>query len=62
MRDIVGFVQSDESIFHDGQVKKQLKPMEQEGRIKVDPATRNRALSYPDGCRVSFLPANPTLF
>ena len=62
MGDIVGFVQSDETIFHDGQVKKQLKSMEQEGRMKVDPTTRKRALSYPDRCRVSFLPANPTLF
>lgn len=62
MRAIVGFVQSDETIFHDGQLKKQLKSMEQEGRLKVDPATRKRALSYPDGCRVRFLPANPTLF
>ena len=62
MGDIVGFVQSDETIFHDGQVKRQLKSMEREGRIKVDPTSRNRALSYPDGCRVSFSPANPTLF
>ena len=62
MGEIVGFVQSDETIFHDGHVKRQLKSMEQEGRIKVDPTTRKRALSYPAGCRVSFLAANPTLF
>jgi three-Cys-motif partner protein len=55
--EITRFVQSDETDYHSGQVKtKTLKPMELAGRVEVDPATRQRAGTYPDGCRLKFLP------
>jgi three-Cys-motif partner protein len=55
--EVMSFVKSDETDYHSGQVKKKtLKPMEDAGRVEVDPATRQRAGTYPDGCRLKFLP------
>jgi three-Cys-motif partner protein len=55
--EIMNFVMSDETDYHSGQVKtKTLKPMELAGQVTVDPATRQRAGTYPDGCRLKFLP------
>jgi three-Cys-motif partner protein len=54
--EIMRFVKSDETDYHSGQVKtKTLKPMELAGRVEVDPDTRQRAGTYPDGCRMKFL-------
>jgi three-Cys-motif partner protein len=55
--EILNFVMSDATDYHSGQVKKKtLKPMEQAHRVQVDPATRKRGGTYPDGCRLKFLP------
>jgi len=62
MAEVVAFVQSDATIFHEGHLRKQLKTMEQAERIEVDPGTRKKRFSYPAGCRVRFRLPNPTLF
>ena len=55
IQDVLGFVSSDETIYHDTQVRKPvLKPMEQRGLLRVDDATRPRKWTYPVGCRVRF--------
>ena len=61
-KDIVRFVQSDSTIFHEGHLREQLKSMEQERRIEVDPETRTKRFSYPDRSRVRFRLSDPTLF
>jgi three-Cys-motif partner protein len=54
--DIQRFVASDRTDFHTGHVKKQaLKPLEQAGRIEVDPMTRSRRFTYPDGVLLRFI-------
>ena len=61
--DVLDFVRSDQTIFHDSQVKKPvLKPMEQTGRLRVDGDTRNRRFTYPNGCLLWFHPRTPSLF
>ncbi len=62
IEEVVTFVQSDATIFHEGHLRKQLKAMEQAERIEVEPGTRKRRFSYPAGCRVRFRLPNPTLF
>ena len=62
MEDIVEFVQSDATIFHEGHLRTQLKSMEQEGRIEVAPETRTQHFCYPSGSRISFVPPIPSLF
>ncbi len=55
IRNVLDFVKSDATIYHGGQVKMPvLKPMEQTGLLDVDPDTRKRNLTYPDGCRMRF--------
>lgn len=55
IEDILEFVRSDETMFHDGQVKKPvLKPMEQEGHIEVNHHRQRRRFTYPAGCRIRF--------
>jgi three-Cys-motif partner protein len=55
--EIVSFVKSDATDYHSGQLKqKTLKPMEEEGQVEADPATRRNKRTYPDGCRLKFLP------
>lgn len=54
--EVISFVRSDMTDYHSGQLKtKTLKPMEACGKVTVDPATRKRAGTYPDGCRLKFL-------
>lgn len=63
IEDILDFVRSDQTVFHDSQVKKPvLKPMEQAGRIDVDETTRKKRGSYPKGCRINFRPRTLSLF
>lgn len=54
------FVRSDKTDYHVGQLKtKTLKPMETAGLVVVDPTTRKRAGTFPDGCKLKFSgPAN----
>ena len=55
IEDVQGFVASDRTDFHTGQVKRQaLKPLEQAGRLEIDPTTRNRRFTYPDGALLRF--------
>jgi three-Cys-motif partner protein len=54
--EVTRFVKSDMTDYHAGQLKtKTLRPMEVTGRVVVDPATRQRAYTYPDGCRLKFI-------
>lgn len=54
---VLEFVRSDETIYHDSQLKKPvLKPMEQRGLLLVKNGTRKRRYTYPDGCRIKFAP------
>ena len=56
IKEVLDFVRSDKTMFHDNQVKKPvLKPMEKTGRIGVDRRTRQRRFTYPKGCRIQFL-------
>ena len=55
--DVLEFVRSDETIYHDSQLKKPvLKPMEQQGLLRVKDGTRKIRYTYPDGCRIMFAP------
>jgi three-Cys-motif partner protein len=55
--EIVSFVKSDATDYHSGQLKQRtLKPMEEAGQVEADPATRKNKKTYPDGCRLKFLP------
>lgn len=50
------FVASDETDFHTGQYKKAvLVQLEKEGLIEVDPGSRKKARTYPDGTRLRFV-------
>jgi three-Cys-motif partner protein len=50
------FVASDETDFHTGQYKKPvLVPLERETLIEVDPASRKKARTFPDGTKLRFL-------
>lgn len=63
IEDVMNFVRSDKTIFHDSQVKRPvLKPMERAGRIDVDEKTRRMRGSYPKGCRINFRPKRLSLF
>jgi three-Cys-motif partner protein len=53
---VLSFVRSDSTDYYSGQLKRNtLKPMEAAGLVEVDPATRERKGTYPDGCRLRFL-------
>ena len=57
MRDVLEFVRSDETLYHDSQVKTPvLKPMEKQDLLQVKDGTRKRRYTYPDGCRIKFKP------
>ncbi|MXY31156.1 MAG: three-Cys-motif partner protein TcmP [Gammaproteobacteria bacterium] len=63
VKKVVEFVSSDATIYHSGQVKGVqkpgvLKPMEQQGLLRVKPQTRQRNFTYPDRCRIRFLPSS----
>jgi three-Cys-motif partner protein len=50
------FVGSDQTDFHTGHLKKQtLVPMEDQGLIEIDPPTRKKKHTYPDGVRIRFI-------
>jgi three-Cys-motif partner protein len=53
---VLAFVGSDQTDFHTGQVRKPaLVPVEDQGLLKVDPKTRKRKHTYPDGTKLRFL-------
>lgn len=55
VEDVLEFVKSDATIYHDSQVKKPaLKPMEKQGLLRVDESTRMRKWTYPPGCQIRF--------
>lgn len=63
IEDVLDFVRSDQTLFHDSQVKKPvLKPMEQNRRLRVDDDTRKKRFTYPKMCRLRFHPRTPDLF
>ena len=63
IEEIEEFVRSDATIYHTGQLRsKALRPMEKSGRIGVDPKTRKKRFSYPEGCRINFRPQALSLF
>lgn len=50
------FVGSDQTDFHTGHLRKQtLVPMEDQGLIEIDPATRKKKHTYPEGVRIRFI-------
>jgi len=56
--DILEFVSSDETAYHDTQVKKPvLKPMEEKGLIRVERPEGGRKGTFSAGCRIRFEPA-----
>lgn len=56
--EVISFVKSDATDYHSGQLKqKTLKPMEEVGQVEADPTTRRNKRTYPDGCRLKFLPS-----
>jgi len=57
IRDVLRFVRSGETIYHDSQVKTPvLKPMEKQDLLRVKEGTRKKRYTYPDGCRIRFEP------
>jgi three-Cys-motif partner protein len=53
---VIEFVGSDHTDFHTGQLKKPvLVPMETEKLIEVDPKTRTKQRTFPDGTKLRFL-------
>jgi three-Cys-motif partner protein len=56
IQQVIEFVGSDLTDFHTGQLKKPvLVPMETKGLLEVDPKTRSRARTFPDGTKLRFL-------
>lgn len=56
--DILEFVSSDETAYHDTQVNKPvLRPMEEEGLIRVERPEGSRKGTFSEGCRILFGPA-----
>ena len=56
IEDVTLFVKSDKTEFHSGHLKtKTLKPMEGRGEIEVDPRSRKRPGTYPDGTLLRFI-------
>ena len=56
--DILEFVSSDETAYHDTQVKRPaLKPMEEDGLIRVERPEGRRKGTFSEGCRILFEPA-----
>lgn len=52
---ILNFVRTDKTDYHSGQVRKVLKQMEEDGQIEVDPRSRKKRSTYPDGTKIRFL-------
>lgn len=54
--EVLEFVASDQTPYHTSQVKKNaLKPMEIEGSLQVDPLSRKKRNTYPEGTRLRFV-------
>ena len=50
------FMRSDKTDYYSGQLKTNtLSPMEADGLLEVDPSSRKRAFTYPDGSRLRFV-------
>lgn len=59
IKEVLQFVASDRTEYHTAQLKKQvLKPLEDEGIVEADKASRKRKGTYPDGCRIRFRPGD----
>ena len=55
IKSVQDYVKTDRTVFHTGHLKTQtLIPMEEDGEIEVDPASRNRKKTYPKGTRLRF--------
>jgi len=53
---VIEFVRSDQTDFHSGQLKRPvLVPMEKERLIEIEPKTRRRPFTFPDGTKLRFL-------
>jgi len=52
---VTEFVGSDQTDFHSRQIKPVLRSMEKEKLIEVDPKTRKKQRTFPDGTKVRFL-------
>ena len=50
--ELVSYLQSDETRFHPGQLKKALRELEGAKRLEVEATSRSRRLTYPDGTRL----------
>ncbi len=51
------FVRSDATIYYAGQLRSHaLKPMERDDQLEVNPETRKRRFTYPEGCQINFRP------
>ena len=60
IRNVLEFVRSDKTVYHDSQVKTLvLKPMEKQRLLCVDGSTRTKRYTYPNDCRVKFAPQDP---
>jgi len=56
IQDILDYVMSDETDFHSTQVKNNaLKWLEEKELIEINPDTRNRVKTYPDGTMIRFV-------
>jgi hypothetical protein len=56
IEDLTSFSQSDRTDFHSVHLKQALKSLEERGLIRVDPGSRKRIKTYPDGTRLQFTP------
>ena len=54
-----GFMRSDKTLFHSGQLKTELRKMESEGTLEVDPESRRIRGTFTDGTRFRFLDSSP---
>lgn len=55
IEDVIEFVRGDQVEYHTGHLKTlALRPMEDAGTLEVDPESRKRRRTYPDGCRLRF--------
>jgi hypothetical protein len=49
------YLQSDRTDFHSGHMSRTLKYLEERGGIEIEPGSRRRARTYPNGTRLRFL-------
>lgn len=53
------YCQSDETDFHSSHLKAALRELEKAGELEVDPATRKRSGTFPDGTKVRLVQSEP---